>query len=65
MIVRAILRCPELADHFDHFNDFKDTSGWLRGLVARDEAGRFAQIALKRLEAQHKVWLQKRLLEKK
>lgn len=31
MIVRDVLKCPELLDSFDWFNDGDDTIRWLRG----------------------------------
>lgn len=37
MIIRAILDHPALAENFDHFNDHRDTLGWLHRQPASDQ----------------------------
>lgn len=59
MIVREIANDPTIADNFDHFNDYGDTSGWLMGMLIdceeRDRR-RELMIALQRLNEKHLLY---------
>jgi hypothetical protein len=50
MIVRAVLQNPELIEHFDWFNDGKDTINWLK----RDPEN--AKL-IARMEEKYNAWL--------
>lgn len=52
MIVREIVAHPEMADNFDHFNDYQDTIGYLRSLPATASV----ILTTDRLEASYKIW---------
>ncbi|MBW2672197.1 MAG: hypothetical protein JRD89_02120 [Deltaproteobacteria bacterium] len=51
MINRAILQNPEIADNFDHFNDYKNTLTWLYHLPPTHQRDR----AIQRLKTSHKL----------
>lgn len=62
MIVRAVLSDDpaireKLLSDFDHFNDFKDTRGWL-GMMQRHHPERSEEIqgVIDRLEKENDAW---------
>ena len=63
MIVRAIAANPALADSFDFFNDYDNTSGWLKQLIRFNRNNGYDEIAdqhqktLDRLTKAYDVWL--------
>lgn len=60
MIVRAILTRPELADNFDHFNNYDNTLHFLQGcLVTPSELYTKKQVkaCIARLKASHEIWV--------
>lgn len=59
MIVRAILKNPDLADNFDYFNDFRDTLTWLY-MQRRMNPSPECDVAIHRLEQGHANYLEKK-----
>lgn len=63
MIVREVLFKPELADNFDHFNNYDNTLAFLEACVVRPEwrcgfTVKYIKSVIARLKSTHKIWIQ-------
>lgn len=66
MIVREILANPEIADNFDHFNDYSDTKRFLEGCIRfpfRNHTAEEVRAVIARLDATHAQWEEQRRKE--